>query len=48
MLRETTLDPIQIALGTDVFDLVGNTPLVPLRRIAAHVQPVEVYAKAEW
>ena len=40
--------PMQIAIGADVFDLVGNTPLVTLRRVAAHVWPVEVYAKAEW
>jgi cysteine synthase B len=27
---------------------VGNTPLVRLTRVAAHVAPVEVYGKAEW
>ncbi|HEY8417087.1 MAG TPA: pyridoxal-phosphate dependent enzyme, partial [Limnochordales bacterium] len=27
---------------------VGNTPLLPLRRIAQHVPGVEIYAKAEW
>ena len=27
---------------------IGNTPLVRLHRVAAHVLPVEVYAKAEW
>jgi cysteine synthase B len=32
-----------------IADLVGNTPLVRLRRIAAHLSPgVELYAKAEW
>ena len=32
-----------------VADLVGNTPLIRLRRIAAHLpETVEVYAKAEW
>ena len=34
--------------GASLTDLVGNTPLIPLRRIAAHVAPVEIYAKAEW
>ncbi len=30
-------------------DLVGNTPLVPLRRVTAHLSPrVRVLAKAEW
>lgn len=33
---------------SDLPGLVGNTPLIPLRRIAAHVAPVEIYAKAEW
>jgi len=47
-LKQMTLDPVKVAAGTDVFGLVGNTPLVPLRRVAAHVGPVEVYAKAEW
>jgi len=32
---------------TGLLDLVGNTPLIALRRIAAH-SGVEVYAKAEW
>jgi cysteine synthase B len=29
-------------------DLIGDTPLVGFRRVAAGVAPVEVYAKAEW
>jgi len=48
VLTRTRLGQVHVAAGTDVFDLVGNTPLVPLRRVAAHVSPVEVYAKAEW
>ena len=43
-----TLSQVCVAAGTNVFDLVGNTPLIPLCHIAADVQPVEVYAKAEW
>ena len=31
-----------------VLQLIGNTPLVSFRRVARAVQPVEVYAKAEW
>ncbi len=32
-----------------LLDLVGNTPLIPLRRIAPNLpREVEVYAKAEW
>jgi len=31
-----------------ILGLIGNTPLLPLRRIARHVPGVEIYAKAEW
>jgi cysteine synthase B len=37
------------ATGRALVDLVGNTPLIRLRRVAAHLpDSVEVYAKAEW
>ncbi len=48
MLRRPDPAQTRISVGSDIFDLVGNTPLVPLRRVASHVRPVEVYAKAEW
>src|SRR5512136_2364449 len=48
VMTRKRFDQVHVALGTDVFDMVGNTPLVPLRRVAAHVSPVEVYSKAEW
>ena len=45
----TTLSPLnRLAVQTDLFDLVGNTPLIPLRRVFAPRPGVEVYAKAEW
>lgn len=31
-----------------ILRLIGNTPLLPLRRIARDVPGVEIYAKAEW
>ena len=31
-----------------ILQLIGNTPLVSFKRLAAEVAPVEVYAKAEW
>jgi S-sulfo-L-cysteine synthase (O-acetyl-L-serine-dependent) len=34
--------------GKSVLQLIGNTPLVSFKRVAADVAPVEVYAKAEW
>lgn len=35
-------------LGQSVIDLIGNTPLIAFRRIARHVAPVQILAKAEW
>lgn len=41
------LPPLRTAGGLDT--LVGNTPLIPLRRLTAHLPPtVQVLAKAEW
>src|SRR5688572_11731260 len=31
-----------------VLQLIGNTPLLSFRHLAAEVAPVEIYAKAEW
>jgi cysteine synthase B len=31
-----------------IIDLVGNTPLIELKRIAAEVSPVRIFGKAEW
>lgn len=46
MLKELASERTRV--GTDLFTLVGNTPLIPLRRIGESVAPVEIYAKAEW
>jgi len=35
-------------LRNTVLGAVGNTPLIELKRIAAEVAPVRLYAKAEW
>ena len=44
--RATQTDP---ALVADLTSHVGNTPLLPLRRITAGLSPrVQVFAKAEW
>jgi S-sulfo-L-cysteine synthase (O-acetyl-L-serine-dependent) len=34
--------------GTTVLDLIGNTPLLRLRRFETGLQNVELYGKAEW
>jgi cysteine synthase B len=38
----------RLAVQTDLFDLVGHTPLIPLRSVYAPRPGVDVYAKAEW
>lgn len=47
-----TLPKIQLArptVGRTLADLVGNTPLLRLQHVTAHLpETVEVYAKAEW
>ena len=46
-----TLPEIQVSQVTagGLDTLVGNTPLLPLQRIGAHVSPaIRLYAKAEW
>ncbi len=46
-----TLQPTRVATapGTALEALVGNTPLLPLQRLANSLSPeVQVYAKAEW
>lgn len=37
-----------VSQARSVLQLIGNTPLLSFRRVAASAAPVEVYAKAEW
>jgi S-sulfo-L-cysteine synthase (O-acetyl-L-serine-dependent) len=39
---------IATKLGTGVLERVGNTPLIRLERIAAHLPGVQILGKAEW
>jgi S-sulfo-L-cysteine synthase (O-acetyl-L-serine-dependent) len=34
--------------GLGVLDLIGNTPLLRIERVAAHLPNIEILAKAEW
>lgn len=34
--------------SVSILDLVGNTPLLPLKKITSHLKHVELYAKAEY
>jgi cysteine synthase B len=44
--HEATRD--RLSRPTSVLELIGNTPLLSFRHLAAEVAPVEIYAKAEW
>ncbi len=45
----STLSPAAAVSEHPLLELIGNTPLIPLRRIEADLAPgVEVYGKAEW
>ncbi len=35
-------------LGTTLLDRIGNTPLVRLDRLTAHLPGIQIYGKAEW
>ncbi|MFY9802707.1 MAG: cysteine synthase family protein [Candidatus Acidiferrales bacterium] len=43
-----TSDPVKAALGVRLLERIGNTPLLRLERIVAHLPNAEIYAKAEW
>ena len=36
------------SLGTNILDRIGNTPLVRLDRLAAHLDGIQILGKAEW
>ena len=43
-----TISTITTGVSPSIVDLVGNTPLIRLRRLERDLQGVELYAKAEW
>src|SRR5277367_5501718 len=43
-----TSPPPTSTSARSVLQLIGNTPLLSFRRVAADLAPVEIYAKAEW
>jgi S-sulfo-L-cysteine synthase (O-acetyl-L-serine-dependent) len=44
----TLTNSISNSLGTALLDRIGNTPLVRMDRIAAHLPGIQILAKAEW
>src|SRR5436190_3676648 len=47
-LPESLLEPPPRAQDLSIVELIGNTPLLRLKRIRPENERVEVYAKAEW
>lgn len=45
MATDSVLTP---SLGTTLFDRIGNTPLLRLDRLTAHLPGIQVLGKAEW
>lgn len=38
-----------LQIGTNLEEMIGNTPLIQLRRVSAHLpENINIYAKAEW
>lgn len=37
-----------VALGSGILDRIGNTPLVRLERVTAHLPGIQILGKAEW
>ena len=48
MFRSVQMQLAPSLPGDELIARVGNTPLLPLRRIGAQFPGVEIYAKAEW
>jgi len=44
----TVPESVQPGEDSSLTRLIGNTPLIKLRRIAARFAPIEIYVKAEW
>jgi cysteine synthase B len=40
--------PLTSGFGISLLDRIGNTPLIRLDRLTAHLPGVQLYGKAEW
>lgn len=48
VIESPTIDLMAVGVGDGIEIAVGNTPLLPLRHVTAHLSPrVKVLAKAE-
>jgi len=41
-------NPVSTSLGTPLLDRIGNTPLVRIERLTAHLPGIQLLGKAEW
>jgi S-sulfo-L-cysteine synthase (O-acetyl-L-serine-dependent) len=41
-------EPLEQAYGSSILDRIGNTPLIRLQKIAAHLPGIQILGKAEW
>ena len=44
----TLTNPAIVSLGTPLLDRIGNTPLIRLERLTAHLPGIQILGKAEW
>jgi S-sulfo-L-cysteine synthase (O-acetyl-L-serine-dependent) len=44
----TLTNPATVSLGTALLDRIGNTPLIRLDRLTAHLPGIQILGKAEW
>jgi S-sulfo-L-cysteine synthase (O-acetyl-L-serine-dependent) len=48
MQTEIQIEPTPSALGSSILERIGNTPLLRLDRLVAHLQGITLLGKAEW
>jgi S-sulfo-L-cysteine synthase (O-acetyl-L-serine-dependent) len=44
----TLTNSTTVPLGTSLLERIGNTPLIRLERLAAHLPGIQIFGKAEW
>ena len=47
-MPQAEMATITNSLGTALLDRIGNTPLIRLERLTAHLPGVQILGKAEW
>ncbi|HTD55304.1 MAG TPA: pyridoxal-phosphate dependent enzyme, partial [Silvibacterium sp.] len=47
-MTTTLTNPVSTSLGTALLDRIGNTPLIRIERLTAHLPGIQLLGKAEW